>query len=61
MKQNDSSAALESVDNLSWLKLVRDQASSLRFGVIQIVIHDSRVVQIERTEKVRLDKKPSGN
>ena len=61
MKQNDSSTALERVDNLSWLNLVRDQASSLRFGVIQIVIHDSRVVQIERTEKVRLDKKPSAN
>jgi hypothetical protein len=29
--------------------------SSLRFGVVQIVVHDSRVVQIERTEKTRLE------
>jgi hypothetical protein len=28
----------------------------MRFGVVQIVVHDSRVVQIERTEKLRLDK-----
>jgi len=40
-----------------WLELVRRQVASLRFGVVQIVIHDSHVVQIERTEKVRLDQK----
>ncbi|MBI4737159.1 MAG: YezD family protein [candidate division NC10 bacterium] len=28
--------------------------SSLRYGHVQIVIQDSRVVQIDRTEKVRL-------
>ena len=39
-----------------WLRLVCEQVASMRFGVVQIVIHDSRVVQIERTEKLRLDK-----
>jgi hypothetical protein len=39
----------------SWLELVRKQVASLRFGTLQLVVHDSRVVQIERTEKVRLD------
>jgi hypothetical protein len=39
-----------------WLQVVQDQVDALRFGVIQIVIHDSRVVQIERTQKVRLDR-----
>ena len=38
----------------SWIELVQQQVESLRFGVVQIVVHDSRVVQIERTEKVRL-------
>ena len=28
----------------------------IRFGSIEIVIHDGRVVQIERREKVRLDR-----
>jgi hypothetical protein len=38
----------------SWLELVRRQVGSLNFGIVQIVVHDSRVVQIERTEKLRL-------
>jgi hypothetical protein len=50
--KNDGSAA-------SWLNVVQTQVESLRFGVVQIVVHDSRVVQIERTEKVRLDKAES--
>jgi len=39
-----------------WLEVVRQQVGSLRFGVVQIVIHDSQVTQIEKTERVRLDK-----
>jgi hypothetical protein len=31
---------------------------SVRFGSIEITIHDSRVVQIERTEKVRFAPAP---
>ena len=37
-----------------WLDLVREKVQTLRFGVVQIVVHDSRVTQIERTEKTRL-------
>jgi hypothetical protein len=39
-----------------WVKLVQAQVGSLKFGVVQIVVHDSRVVQIERTEKYRLER-----
>jgi hypothetical protein len=43
--------------NLSaWLELVRQQVSSLKFGTVQITVHDSRVTQVERLEKVRLDR-----
>ncbi len=38
-----------------WLELVRQQVSSLKFGTVQVVVHDSRVTQVERVEKVRLD------
>jgi hypothetical protein len=31
---------------------------SLRFGSLEITVHDSRVVQIERKEKVRLAPAP---
>jgi hypothetical protein len=43
----------------AWLSLVAGQISSLKYGVIQVVVHDSRVIRIERTEKLRLDREDS--
>jgi hypothetical protein len=43
-------------DDAKWLELVVHNVKSLRFGVVEIVVHDSRVIQIEKTERVRLDK-----
>ena len=40
----------------SWLELVRKQVDSLKFGTVQITVHDSRVTQVERLEKLRLDR-----
>jgi len=40
----------------AWLNLLKEQLGSVRYGVIQIVVHDGRVVQIERTEKFRFEK-----
>jgi hypothetical protein len=37
-----------------WLQLVRTQVESLRYGLVQLVVHDGKVTQIERTEKTRL-------
>ena len=55
MKTREGAAAMsDSVSNNDWLEMVRRHVNSLEFGVVQIVVHDSRVVQIERTEKVRL-------
>lgn len=39
----------------AWLAVVQSHVGSLRFGTVQIQVHDSRVVQIERTERVRFD------
>ena len=39
-----------------WLAIVRSHVESLRFGTVQITVHDSKVVQIERNEKTRLDR-----
>jgi len=35
------------VEEGTWLEIVRQQVGSLRFGIVQIVVHDSRVVKIE--------------
>jgi hypothetical protein len=40
---------------MQWLELVKQRVESLEYGVVQIVVHDSRVTQIERTEKLRLE------
>ena len=39
-----------------WLALVTQQVKSLRYGVVEIVVQESRVVQLEKTERLRLDK-----
>jgi hypothetical protein len=38
----------------AWVEVVRQKVEGLRYGVVQLVIHDGRVTQIERTEKTRL-------
>jgi len=40
----------------AWLQLVRKQVGPLKFGTVQITVHDSHVVQIERVEKLRFEK-----
>ncbi len=47
-------------EELKWLDLVIQQVGSLRYGVVEIIVHDSRVIQIEKTERVRLEKPPVG-
>lgn len=37
-----------------WLRVVQQKVESLRYGVVQLVVHEGRVTQIERTEKTRL-------
>jgi hypothetical protein len=41
-----------------WLVIVKEKVESLRFGVVQLTVHDGRVTQIERTEKTRIGSNP---
>jgi hypothetical protein len=51
----ESAAPAAAVDQTpDWIALVREKVEGLRFGVVQLVVHDGRVTQIERTEKTRL-------
>jgi hypothetical protein len=54
-----NSEASSEVSQPGWLGILKGQVESLRFGTVQVVVHESRVVQIERTEKVRFDR-PEG-
>ena len=45
----------EQNDSSQWLEIVHRYVKSLKFGTVQITVHDSVVTQIEKTEKTRLD------
>ena len=36
-----------------WLEIVRKNVGNLRFGSVQITVHDGRVTQVESIEKTR--------
>ncbi len=38
----------------SWLEIVRQKVGAMRFGSVQIIVHEGRVTQVESTEKTRL-------
>jgi hypothetical protein len=50
-----SSKSVEVIDLESPGPTVLRALRGLRFGSVEIVVHDGRVVQIERRERVRLD------
>ena len=35
----------------AWLDMVRDQVGTMRFGVVQIGVHDGKVVQFEEPDR----------
>jgi len=48
-------------DEPDWLTIVREKVETLRYGMVQIVIHDSQVTQIERTERTRIESRPNSH
>ncbi|SDS20345.1 sulfur starvation response protein OscA [Pseudomonas oryzae] len=57
------SATLRSVagqDEASLLREIHNALHGLRFGAVEITVHNGQVVQIERKEKFRLQP-PAGN
>ncbi len=50
LRQNEKSIVNDVI-----VKEIIEALGSLKYGHVQITVHNSRVVQIEKTEKVRLD------
>jgi hypothetical protein len=42
-------------DNQLWMDRIQDQIKGLKFGTVQITIHDGKIVQIDRTERSRFE------
>jgi len=36
------------------IEQIEEAVQSIRFGVVQLIIQDGRVIQIDKTEKIRL-------
>jgi hypothetical protein len=36
------------------IEAVQEAVESIRYGVVQLIIQDGRIVQIDKTEKIRL-------
>jgi hypothetical protein len=41
-----------------WIEIVRRKVAGIRFGSVQITVHDGRVTQVESTEKTRIANEP---
>ena len=39
-----------------WLEVVERQVRGLKFGSVQVTVHEGRVVQIETSAKIRFDR-----
>lgn len=47
-------SAITDMDNKQAVELIEQLVKSLKYGNINIVIQDRKVVQIEKTEKIRV-------
>ena len=56
--RHDAQPEPDSGDDI--LRRIASAISGVRFGSVEVVIQDSRVVQIERKEKFRFDKPGRG-
>lgn len=45
----------------TWIEIVRSKVAGMRFGIVNITIHEGRVTQIEATEKTRLTNETSNS
>ena len=44
-----------------WIEVVRRKVSAIRFGSVQITVHDGHVTQVEAVEKTRFLPEKPGN
>lgn len=48
-----STQSSATAEEQEWLEVVRKKVAKLRFGSVQITVHDGRVTQVESVEKTR--------
>jgi hypothetical protein len=53
MKTITSESPAADCDKVDWLEVVRNNVANLKFGSVQITVHEGRVTQVESIEKTR--------
>lgn len=53
MKTITSESRAADGDKVDWLEVVRNNVANLKFGSVQITVHEGRVTQVESIEKTR--------
>ena len=48
-----SATTIDSHTSEPWLEIVRQKVGAIRFGSVQITVHEGRVTQVESLEKTR--------
>lgn len=59
--RRDAAPASRVPADADWLALVTEKVNTLDYGIVQIVVHDGRVVQVERTERHRFEVRAKAN
>ena len=54
MKTKTESHRTNEPEEARWIEVVRESVGEMRFGTIQIVVHDGRVTQVDATRRTRL-------
>jgi hypothetical protein len=47
------SVGMSTQDDADWVRTVRQSVAALRYGSVEVLVHDGRVVQVETRRKVR--------
>ena len=56
MDRHHPNAPAPDASGQNWLEVVRRDVESLQFGAVEIIVHDGRVIQIDKTERLRFGK-----
>ena len=56
--ENKPASPAATASSEEWTAYVLKKIESLKYGSLQIVVHDGRIMQVEATEKIRFPSPP---
>jgi hypothetical protein len=59
MKTRTETTRTPNTTEPKWLEIVREYLAEMRFGSVQIVVHEGRVTQVDATKRTRLNTEPT--